>query len=111
VKVVDFGLARRVESEEIISSPSLSGGTLRYMSPEQARGESVFPASGVFSFGLVLYELATGRHAFPSDSLILAMLAKDSAARPTAEEIARKLTDLQGLREISPALVRELGSG
>jgi hypothetical protein len=134
VKVLDFGLARRMGSEELTSSAGLSGGTLRYMSPEQARGEPISPASDVFSFGLTLYELATGRHAFPSDSpfgavramlmnepaapsavnqlvparlnsLILAMIAKDAAARPSAEEVARTLDALQGQDKISPALV------
>lgn len=130
VKVLDFGLARRVESEEITSTPNLSGGTLRYMSPEQARGESTSPASDIFSFGLVLYELATGQHAFPSDSpfgavcamltnepvapssvnplvprrldsLILGMLAKDSGVRPSAEDVAQTLNGLQVLNASS----------
>src|SRR5439155_26860728 len=43
-------------------------GTLRYMSPEQGRCEAVAAASDVFSLGIVLYELATGRHPFESDS-------------------------------------------
>jgi hypothetical protein len=121
VKIVDFGLARRVTSE-----PAGTGvaGTLRYMSPEQARGEAILPASDIFSFGLVLYEVATGQHAFPGDSpldtmdailtcapappsshhaaipaeldrLILRMLAKDAAARPSAGQVAQTLADLE----------------
>ncbi len=124
VKVLDFGLALCAADEGLASTAGLGGGTLRYMSPEQARGELVSYDSDIFSFGLVLYELATGRHAFaggsasetlhrmlteepapPSsvnplvtsalNSLILAMLAKDATARPSAEEIVRTLEALQ----------------
>src|SRR6185437_6235667 len=68
VKVLDFGLARKVATETLASGGIPALGTLRYMSPEQARGEPLTPATDIFSFGLVLYELATGKHAFPSDS-------------------------------------------
>jgi serine/threonine protein kinase len=71
VKVVDFGLARRgavpADSDATVlwDSPSSGGisGTPAYMAPEQARGESPTPASDVFSLGLILYELTTGRRA------------------------------------------------
>jgi len=124
VKVLDFGLARKVTTETIALGSSPALGTLRYMSPEQARGEPLTPASDVFSFGLVLYELLTGRHAFPAtlpldtaqgiltkeaaapssfnsavparlDSLVRAMLAKEPAARPSCEEVAQTLNALQ----------------
>ena len=65
IKVLDFGLAHRVIAGGMSAAraPGL-GGTMRYMSPEQARGESLTPASDIFSFGLVLFELAAGRHPF-----------------------------------------------
>jgi eukaryotic-like serine/threonine-protein kinase len=126
VKVLDFGLARRFTTEMAALSDSPALGTLRYMSPEQAQGKSLTPATDIFSFGLVMYELATGQHAFPEDSpvdaahaivaaepqpasilnplvsagldsLLLDMMAKEPADRPRAEEVGRVLSDPERL--------------
>jgi predicted ATPase len=78
LKVLDFGLARRLPgSDSPDSAPADKGtdpgtriGTLMYMSPEQARAEPVGSASDIFSLGVVLYELATGTHPFLADSEI-----------------------------------------
>jgi serine/threonine protein kinase/dipeptidyl aminopeptidase/acylaminoacyl peptidase len=123
LKVLDFGIAGQPHSEHKRSSgqSSGSGGTLNYMSPEQARGEQATGATDVFSLGLVLYELGTGTHPFRSaspidtlraithaepkppsslnrkipaklETLLLRMLSKDPASRPTALESERQLT-------------------
>lgn len=76
VKILDFGLAKAVQpdgaQEDASTAPTVSLetrtgtvlGTAGYMSPEQVRGQRVDPRSDVFSLGLILYEMATGRRAF-----------------------------------------------
>jgi eukaryotic-like serine/threonine-protein kinase len=78
-KILDFGLARRdrrmVNPQETLvlgvadSAEGLTG-TPSYMAPEQAGGEPTTPASDVFTFGSILFEMLTGRKAFPGDNLL-----------------------------------------
>ena len=68
VKIMDFGLAKRKDAEQITQTPSTLG-TVAYMSPEQASGETVDRRSDIFSFGVVLYELLTRRLPFESEHL------------------------------------------
>jgi predicted ATPase/predicted Ser/Thr protein kinase len=73
VKVLDFGLARRLPTGGAApggpgTDPGTRVGTVLYMSPEQARAEPVGSASDIFSLGLVLYELVTGQHPFLAES-------------------------------------------
>ena len=82
VKILDFGLAQWVEppdwsgtSSPTITRPGLIVGTVAYMSPEQARGVSAEPASDIFSFGCVLYEMLSGRRAFERPSSAETMAA------------------------------------
>jgi Tol biopolymer transport system component len=75
VKVLDFGLAKQnapITTEETatiaLSSPGMVLGTVGYMSPEQVRGEPVDARSDIFSFGCVLYEMASGKQPFAGKS-------------------------------------------
>ena len=134
VKVLDFGLARLMPTgmdQEAATLQYTQPGTLlgstRYMSPEQARGESVSHPSDIFSLGMIFYEMATGRHPFATDSilgtlnaittqvpvapsrlnpeipsaietLILQMLEKDARLRPSAAEVEMVRAEFEGQR-------------
>jgi Tol biopolymer transport system component len=97
VKVLDFGLAKAMDQAHAASGPALDNsptftshgtqlgviiGTAAYMSPEQARGKAVDRRADVWAFGVVLYEMLTGRRAFEGEELsdVLASVLKSDPA-------------------------------
>ena len=90
VKVLDFGLARTVDgspSSDMANSPTLTAratqmgmiiGTAAYMSPEQARGKSVDRRADIWAFGVVLFEMLSGKRVFAGDDItdVLASVLK-----------------------------------
>ncbi|MYW68151.1 protein kinase [Streptomyces sp. SID8379] len=114
-RLIDFGIARATDGTASLTSTGVSIGSPGYMSPEQILGKGVTGAADVFSLGAVLAYAATGESPFPGDSsaallykvvheepelgalsgelrdVVAACLAKDAAARPTPEEVARRL--------------------
>jgi len=100
VKVTDFGIARAL-SESALTLPGTTLGSVHYFSPEQARGELATPASDIYSLGIVLYELLTGRRPWTGDTAAAIATARltgtvpsPSAAHggipPSLEAITRK---------------------
>jgi eukaryotic-like serine/threonine-protein kinase len=78
VKVLDFGLAKLVhnpgtEEDQSLTAVGIIPGTAVYMSPEQARSETVDARSDLFSFGVVLYEMATGKKPFSGNNSLLTL--------------------------------------
>jgi eukaryotic-like serine/threonine-protein kinase len=120
VKVMDFGLAKMerpvVDGDQSIHEPGRIIGTLRYMSPEQAQGKETDPRTDIFSFGVMLYEMLSGKRPFPSgdfepeppsldlpalDHLVRRCLKKDPDER---WQSARDLqAELEWLAEPAPA--------
>jgi serine/threonine protein kinase/Tol biopolymer transport system component len=91
VKILDFGLARQISTSpthdttmELLTLPGAAIGTVAYMSPEQVRGEEVDARSDLFSFGLVLYEMATGHQAFsgPTPGVVFDGILNRAAGPP-----------------------------
>ena len=112
VKVLDFGLAKTVESAALepaapaignlptLTSPAVTHqgvvlGTAAYMSPEQARGKPADKRSDIWAFGVVLYEMLTGRRLFHGDNVtdVLAAVVKDAPDLSAAPAPLRRLLE------------------
>jgi len=108
VKLVDFGLAklaRAADSEDAPYEDSLTAvgvvpGTAVYMAPEQARAEELDPRTDLFSFGVVLYEMATGKKPFQGTNVITTLDAvlhqKPSAPRALTPALPAEIEGIIG---------------
>jgi serine/threonine protein kinase/tetratricopeptide (TPR) repeat protein len=111
--IMDFGLARRGPLSPAVEDSAISHGalvgTLAYMAPEQLDpGEMVSPATDIYSFGLVLFEMVTGQRAFPSANLLSGIAQRLSGPPPSPLALAPHLTPeweaaIQGCLRIDPA--------
>ena len=99
VKVTDFGIARVVDAAPVTQTGMLIG-TAAYLSPEQAGGRPVTPASDVYSLGVVAYECLSGRQPFVADSAVATAAAHltttppplpDSVPEPVTSFVMRAL--------------------
>src|SRR6185312_9544588 len=104
-KILDFGLAKLTESPEgtgelsllTATLPGVVLGTVGYMSPEQVRGQTIDQRSDIFAVGVLLFEMLSGRRAFPGNT------AADATSAILAEDRPRLLASE---RQIPAALVR-----
>src|SRR5882762_4792614 len=121
-KLLDFGLAKLapdgniagatvgsfegITTEEALTSPGVAMGTVAYMSPEQARGEELDARTDLFSFGAVLYEMATGRLAFGGGTPAVVLDAILNRKPPAITELASMAPpELNGI--VSKALEKD----
>ena len=89
VKVTDFGIARAGASD--ITEVGAIMGTAQYLSPEQAQGRSVTEASDLYSIGVVLFEMLTGRAPFDGDSAVAVALKHVNQPAPSPREFVPSL--------------------
>jgi eukaryotic-like serine/threonine-protein kinase len=115
-KILDFGLAKVVHDpnsseaalEDSLTAMGVIPGTAVYMSPEQARGEELDPRSDLFSLGVVLYEMATGKKPFATGNVITTLDAVLNQKPISPLELNPKLpSDLEGI--IGRAMEKERG--
>lgn len=124
IKILDFGLARFLDSPERRTTAGIALGTPTYMSPEQCLGEDLTGKTDVYSLGAILYEIFAGRPPFPGDQhavvmrqhvgdapqpleslvpnlpvsvadLVSSMLQKQAGARPDMHKVVERIDSLE----------------
>jgi serine/threonine-protein kinase len=85
VKIMDFGIAKSLEGGSKLTQTGIALGTAGYLAPEQIQGGTVDPRTDIFAFGVVAYELVTGRRPFEGASLsnVLYQILNDEPTQPT----------------------------
>ena len=90
LKIADFGIARAGADQGLTEGGSIVG-TAQYLSPEQARGETVSASSDLYSIGIVMYEMATGKVPFEGDSPVNVALKHINEAVPRPSDERRSI--------------------
>jgi serine/threonine protein kinase/tetratricopeptide (TPR) repeat protein len=91
VKIVDFGLALLAEGSAVTTGAGVAVGTLAYMSPEQARGETADARADLWALGVVLYEMLAGRRPFTGETAAAALYAILNTAPPPLDRLRADL--------------------
>ena len=112
-KILDFGLAKLSVgdsvNEDSLTAVGVIPGTAVYMSPEQARGEEIDPRSDLFSLGVVLYEMSTGKKPFSGGNVVTTLDAVLNSKPISPTQLNHKLpADLEGI--IGRAMEKNKGS-
>lgn len=85
-KITDFGIAKAATDATIVTQPNTVMGSVHYFSPEQARGQYVDEKSDIYSLGIVLYEMITGRVPFDADNAVtIGIMHMNDAVTPPSQ--------------------------
>ncbi len=90
--LADFGLARMAAPAKKLTATGVVMGTPEYMSPEQAVGGPIGPASDIYALGIVAYEMVTGRVPFEADTPVAVLLSHLNKAMPPTRELPAELS-------------------
>jgi serine/threonine protein kinase len=91
--LTDFGLARMTEAGEKLTASGATMGTPAYMSPEQGRGAGVDPRSDIYSLGIILYEMLTGRVPYTAETPIAVVFKHVQDPLPSARKYNPSLSE------------------
>ena len=113
LKVADFGIAKNMVAQEGTKTMGEAIGSVHYVSPEQAKGSIIDARSDLYSFGVVMYEMLTGRLPFEGDSPVsVAIQHINSMALPPSDFVdgIPKTLESITMKAMNPSLARRYGS-